>query len=151
MRELSRFFRLFLIAPKNPYLNQATQKILAKIFLSKKIPKTKISTPPPKIPLSSLLLEIWSTVCTPPWPFTATFYICDSVHHAGKVLKTLNFHYMPKVDDWVYFKARQCLKLLEIYKETFYAFRWTKKIVEFMKMDKISDCPVSSSGCLVTP
>ena len=140
-------------SPKNPYLNQATQKILAKIFLSKKIPKTKISTPPP--PPKSLYhpcyLKSGVQSVPPPWPFTATFYICDSVHHAGKVLKTLNFHYMFKVDDWVYFKARQCLKLLEIYKETFYAFRWTKKIVEFMKMDKISDCPVSSSGCLVTP
>ena len=116
-------------SPKNPYLHQATQKILAKIFLPKKITRTKISTPL-KITLSSLLLEIQSTVCTPPppplWPITATFSISDSVHHAGKLLKSLRFHYTPKVDDWVYFKPRQCLKLLEIYNETFYAFRQTK-------------------------
>ena len=32
----------FVDYPKNPYLNQATQKIHAKIFLPKKIPKSKI-------------------------------------------------------------------------------------------------------------
>ena len=31
--------------PKNLYLNQATKKILAKIFLLKKFPKSKISNP----------------------------------------------------------------------------------------------------------
>ena len=30
---------------KNPYLNQAAQKILANIFLPQKIPKSKISNP----------------------------------------------------------------------------------------------------------
>ena len=98
-------------SPKNPYLHQATQKILAKIFLPKKIAKTKIS-PPPKIPLSSLLLENPEYSLSPPphplWPITATFSISDSVHHAGKLLKSLRFHYTPKVDDWVYFKPRQC-------------------------------------------
>ena len=58
MRELSQIFRLFLIAPKNPYLNQATQEILAKIFLPKKIPKTKISTRPPQNP--SIIPVTWN-------------------------------------------------------------------------------------------
>ena len=43
-------------SPKNPYLNRATQKILAKTFLPKN-PQNKTFNPPPKkIPLSSLLL-----------------------------------------------------------------------------------------------
>ena len=36
---------LVLNTPKNPYLNQANKKLLAKIFLTKKIPKSKISNP----------------------------------------------------------------------------------------------------------
>ena len=36
---------IVLNTPKNPYLNQATQKMLAKIFLPKKILKSKISNP----------------------------------------------------------------------------------------------------------
>ena len=28
--------------------------------------------------------------------------ITNSVHHAGEVLKTLGFHKMPNVDNWVY-------------------------------------------------
>ena len=35
--------QIILSTPKNPYLNQATQKIPAKIFLPKKIPKSKFS------------------------------------------------------------------------------------------------------------
>ena len=44
MLKLSRMFRLFWIPKKNPYLNQATHKkySLAKIFLPKKILKSKI-------------------------------------------------------------------------------------------------------------
>ena len=37
--------QIILSTQKNPYLNQATQKIPAKIFLSKKIPKSKFSNP----------------------------------------------------------------------------------------------------------
>ena len=36
---------IVLNTPKNPYLNQATQKMLTKIFLPKKILKSKISNP----------------------------------------------------------------------------------------------------------
>ena len=42
--------------PKNPYLNQATKKkILTKMFLPKKIPKSKISTPPKSFDYPCLL------------------------------------------------------------------------------------------------
>ena len=83
--------------PKNTFQNCPTKK-------NPKINNFK----PKKIPQSSLLLEIRSTVCTPtPSPPRV-------------------FRYMAKVDNWVYFKPRQCLKLLEIYKETFYAFRRTQ-------------------------
>ena len=34
-----------LIAPKNPYSNQATQKNTCQIFVPKKIPESKISNP----------------------------------------------------------------------------------------------------------
>ena len=37
--------QIILRTQKNPYLNQATQKIPAKIFLPKKIPKSKFSNP----------------------------------------------------------------------------------------------------------
>ena len=37
--------QIILSTQKNPYLNQATQKIPAKIFLPKKIPKSKFSNP----------------------------------------------------------------------------------------------------------
>ena len=46
--------------PKNPYLNQATKKILAKIFLLKKFPEIK-NFKPKKILQSSLSLEIQRT------------------------------------------------------------------------------------------
>ena len=45
---------------KNPYLNQAAQKILAKIFLPQKILEIKYFKPP-KLLQSSLSLEIRST------------------------------------------------------------------------------------------
>ena len=47
----------------NLYVNQTAQKILAKIFLLKQIPESKIS---PKILSSSLSLEIRSTPLPPP-------------------------------------------------------------------------------------
>ena len=37
--------------------------------------------------------------------------ITDSVRHAGEMLKTLRFHYMPKVDDWVYFKPKAMFEI----------------------------------------
>ena len=37
--------QIVLNTPQNPYLNQATQKILAKFSLPKKIPESKISIP----------------------------------------------------------------------------------------------------------
>ena len=37
--------QIVLKTPKNPFLNQAAEKMLAKIFLPKKIPKPKISNP----------------------------------------------------------------------------------------------------------
>ena len=37
--------QIVLNTPKNPFVNQAAKKILAKIFLPKKIPKPKISNP----------------------------------------------------------------------------------------------------------
>ena len=37
--------QIVLNTPKNPYLNQTAQKILAKIFLPQKIPKSNISNP----------------------------------------------------------------------------------------------------------
>ena len=43
--------------PKNPYINQATQKVLAKIFHLKQIPESKISNPKQFLQ-SSLSLEI---------------------------------------------------------------------------------------------
>ena len=52
--------QIILRTQKNPYLNQATQKIPAKIFLPKKIPKSKFSNPK-KILQTSLSLEIRST------------------------------------------------------------------------------------------
>ena len=52
--------QIILSTPKNPYLNQATQKIPAKIFLPKKNPEIKIFKPK-KILQSSLSLEIRST------------------------------------------------------------------------------------------
>ena len=53
-------YRFFLIPPKNPYSNQATQKNTCQIFVPKKIPESKISNPK-KILRSSLSLEIPST------------------------------------------------------------------------------------------
>jgi len=44
-RALPRIFRLFWVPPKNPYLNQATQKNTCQIFLPQKIPQSKISNP----------------------------------------------------------------------------------------------------------
>ena len=38
-------YRFFLIPPKNPYSNQATQKNTCQIFVPKKIPESKISNP----------------------------------------------------------------------------------------------------------
>ena len=54
--------------------------------------------------------------------------ITDSVHHVSEVLKTLRFHFMPKVNDSMSLLQTQwqCLKLLEIYKETVNVFRRTK-------------------------
>ena len=52
--------QIILSTQKNPYLNQATQKIPAKIFLPKKIPKSKFSNPK-KILQTSLSVEIRST------------------------------------------------------------------------------------------
>ena len=46
---------------KNPFLNQAAQKILAKIFLPPKNPKTE-NFKPKNILGSSLSLEIWSSL-----------------------------------------------------------------------------------------
>ena len=43
MWALPLIFRLFLILPKNPYLNQANQKIPAKFFYPRKIVESKIS------------------------------------------------------------------------------------------------------------
>ena len=37
--------QIVLNTPKNPYLNQATQKNTCQIFVSKKIPESKISNP----------------------------------------------------------------------------------------------------------
>ena len=53
------FFRLFWIPPRNPYLNQATQKNTSQIFLPHKILEAKISNP--KILWSSTSLEFWSS------------------------------------------------------------------------------------------
>ena len=39
--------------------------------------------------------------------------ITDSVRHVGEVLKTLRFHYMPKVEDWVYFKPKALLEIAQ--------------------------------------
>ena len=54
---------------KNPCLNQASQKILAKIFLPPKIGKSKISTPPPpsrkKNP--SIIPVSWNPEYHGPW------------------------------------------------------------------------------------
>ena len=87
-------------SPKNPYLNQATQKILAKIFLSQ---KQKFQTPLKSLYHPCYLKSGVNSLPPPPpppWPITAFFYISDpAMHHAGKVLKTLRFHYVPKVDD----------------------------------------------------
>ena len=52
--------RFFLIPQKNPYSNQATQKNTCQIFVPKKIPESKISTPK-KFFQSSPTLEIRST------------------------------------------------------------------------------------------
>ena len=38
-------YRFFLIPPKNPYSNQATQKNTCQSFVPKKIPESKISNP----------------------------------------------------------------------------------------------------------
>ena len=51
--------QILLNTPKNPYLNQATQKILAKIFLPKKYPEIE-NLKPKTIIRSSLSLEIRS-------------------------------------------------------------------------------------------
>ena len=61
---------------KNPFLNQAAQKILAKIFLPKKIPKPKISNPKtsfdhpchlksgvaPTMPIKYPINKVWNNV-----------------------------------------------------------------------------------------
>ena len=39
--------------------------------------------------------------------------ITDSVRHVGEVLKTLRFHYMPKVEDWVYFKPKALFEIAQ--------------------------------------
>ena len=57
----------------NLYVNQTAQKILAKIFLLKQIPESKISQ---KILSSSLSLEIRSTPLPPPPPYS----LCASQH-----------------------------------------------------------------------
>ena len=112
MQELSWNFRLFLIAQKNPYLNQATQKILAKIFLPKKIPKTKISTPPKSLyhpcSLNSGVQSV-APPLPPPLAYHSHFlyvWLSASCWLSVENLKISRFHYYPKVDDWVYFKAR---------------------------------------------
>ena len=43
-------FRVFWIPPKNPYLDQGTQKITCQIFLPPKIPESKISSPKKSFP-----------------------------------------------------------------------------------------------------
>ena len=52
--------QIVLNTQKNPYLNQAAQKILAKIFLPQKIPKIKYFKPP-KLLQSYLSLQIRSS------------------------------------------------------------------------------------------
>ena len=44
--------------------------------------------------------------------FPDVLLITDSVCHAGEMLKTLRFHYMPKVDDWVYFKLKAMFEIV---------------------------------------
>ena len=94
----------------------------------KSLLKSGYSSYPEKSQNQTVLLEIWSTVCTPPGPITSTFCISDSERHAGEVLKTLKFHYIPKVDNKLsLLQTKAMFKILEInYKETFYAFRRTK-------------------------
>ena len=53
----TQIFRLFWIPPKNPHLNQATQKNTCQIFLPKQIPGIE-NLKPQKILWSSLSLEI---------------------------------------------------------------------------------------------
>ena len=100
-------------SPKIPTYIKLPKKYLPKFSYPKKSQKQKFQPPPPPKSLyRPCYLRIQNTVCPPPphplWPITATFSISDSVHHAGKLLKSLRFHYTPKVDDWVYFKPRQC-------------------------------------------
>ena len=60
--------KIVLNTHKNPYLNQATQKILAKIFQPQKIPKFRISLSKK----SFLSLEILGT--PPPWDASRTHF-----------------------------------------------------------------------------
>ena len=73
--------QILLNTPKNALLNQATQKILAKIFQPQKIPKSKISNP--KKP-SDHPYHLKSTV--PPW-------VSDNPGEQGKALAA----YLPLV------------------------------------------------------
>ena len=52
--------QIILSTPKNPYLNQATQKNTCQNFPTQKNPEIKIFKPK-KVLQSSLSLEIWST------------------------------------------------------------------------------------------
>ena len=56
-------YRFFLIPPKNPYSNQATQKNTCQIFVPKEIPKSKISNPKKSFDHPSHLK------CRVPWGF----------------------------------------------------------------------------------
>ena len=45
--------------------------------------------------------------------FSGLPLITDSVRHVCEVLKTLRFHYMPKVEDWVYFKLKALFEIAQ--------------------------------------
>ena len=45
--------------------------------------------------------------------FSGLPLITDSVCRVGEVLKTLRFHYMPKVEDWVYFKPKALFEIAQ--------------------------------------
>ena len=59
----TQIFRLFWIPPKNPHLNQATQKNTCQIFLPKQIPGIE-NLKPQKIPL--IIPVTWNPVYSPP-------------------------------------------------------------------------------------
>ena len=93
-------YRFFLIPPKNPYSNQATQKNTCQIFIPQKIPESKISNPKKSLDYPR---HLKSQVPPPPHPRAVPM----QGGHCRERASTVFYSCFPKLQ----------VKLLEIFSE----------------------------------